>query len=40
MDNEFKYEQMGIRTESLIMKIAKLIAILMFVGSLLLSISQ
>jgi hypothetical protein len=40
MDNEFKYEQLNVRSESLILKIAKLIAVLLFIGSLLLSIGQ
>jgi hypothetical protein len=38
MDNEFKYEQINVTTESLILKIAKLVAILLFIGGLVLSI--
>lgn len=40
MDNDFKYEQLSVRSEGLIIRIAKLITILLFIGSLLLSIGQ
>lgn len=40
MDNEFKYEQLSLRSEGMILRIAKLIAITLFVGSLLLSLGQ
>jgi hypothetical protein len=39
MEEGYKYDQMSIRGESLIMKIARLIAILMFVGTMLLIFS-
>lgn len=40
MDNEFKYEQLSLKSEGSILRIAKLIAILLFIGSLLLSFGQ
>jgi hypothetical protein len=40
MDNEFKYEQFCVKSEGGILRVAKLIVILLFLGSLVLSILQ
>ena len=40
MDDDFKYEQLGFKSEGMILRIAKFIAILLLIGSLLLSFIQ
>jgi hypothetical protein len=40
MDNEYKYEQFNVKSEGVILRIAKIVSIILFLGSLLLSIGQ